>query len=212
MRPLPSCPFVFSAILATLLLGCKGHGGSGAPDDWDGKSPLLCGGHQTLSLKGKTVQMSTGPAIILGGDCVATLESCIIHAPIGVSVGGNAHATLKNVQIESGTTMQPVSMASAGTDPTMLAVAAEQMVVKPGTPYFAAGNGELTIEGGHASGKLALYASGNAKVTVNGGTLTGTEHAIDANGGAVVHAQVAKVEGAVQHRGSSKVTGVPGGT
>jgi Contractile injection system spike tip protein len=200
------------AVVPLLLAGCKGSSGSsGAPGSsgWDGKSALMCGGHDVVHVTGKTANLVTGPVIIAGGDCELTIEDCTITAPEILSVGGSAKVVIKGGHFDAtSTVMAPMTMANAGTDPTAMAQVAEQMAIKPGTALFSAGRGDLTVDGAEIRGNIAVRADGFGKILLKGGQVTGAAMAITSDGGAIVTVQGTKVTGTTKHASDSKIVGI----
>jgi hypothetical protein len=66
---------------------------------WDGKSTLVCGGSQQMTIRDKHVKMETGPAFTVGGDCKLNIVNSDIIAPTVIDAGGNAIVTVQGGSI-----------------------------------------------------------------------------------------------------------------
>jgi len=76
----------------------------GAAANWDGKTPYECGGNTTATITGVTANITSGPAINAGGNCVVTFKDCNITTDKGVEAGGNAQVTLDGGELKASDT------------------------------------------------------------------------------------------------------------
>jgi hypothetical protein len=66
---------------------------------WDGKTPFVCGGNDTVALVGVTA--TTG--VQAGGNCTLTLTGVNITAPIAIDASANAKVTMTGGSITAST-------------------------------------------------------------------------------------------------------------
>ncbi len=90
-----------------------GGGGvaTGAAASWDGKSTLLCGGNDVISLTGVKANVS-GTAIKASGNCQLSMTGVDITAGTGIEASANAKVTMIGGSIKA-TTSSVVASASA---------------------------------------------------------------------------------------------------
>lgn len=68
--------------------------GLGGIGGWNGKTPILCGGNDEMTMTGVRAVFGSGTAVTVGGNCHFTCKSCDLEAPQVISAGGNAQVDL----------------------------------------------------------------------------------------------------------------------
>lgn len=89
-------------------------GGRGSPalrrEAWDGRSTLICNGNDTLTIRNKTADMGSQPAVVVNGACRLTLINCRVKGQPGIIANGPARVTV------TGGSITGVSTAVIATD------------------------------------------------------------------------------------------------
>ncbi len=62
---------------------------------------LVCGENESATLKGTTVRVPSGAAVVVAGNCRLTLQDCHLEAPIAANVSVNGELHLEGCQVKS---------------------------------------------------------------------------------------------------------------
>ena len=97
-----------SALFPLLILGAVGYfvyggfrTGGLIAGGWNGSTPLICGGNDSVDATGVTVSYTSGAAINAGGNCRVKCTRCTLKAPIGIAAGGNAEIDMIDSRIDA---------------------------------------------------------------------------------------------------------------
>lgn len=71
-------------------------GGAASFGGWDGQSPFLCGGNDSIDISGVNANFGAGAAMTVSGNCHVTCRDCNLRAPVGVEADGNGQVTFVN--------------------------------------------------------------------------------------------------------------------
>jgi LSD1 subclass zinc finger protein len=131
--------------------------------------PIVCNGHDDVTLMGKTISSETVVPIIASGNCTMKLVGCAVSGTTAITANGNA-----KVVVEGGSL--------AGKGPAVV----------------LSGNAELDVSGGaHLTGDLTITATANTRARIRESDITGTHIAVQATGNATVDTTGSVVHGKV---------------
>jgi hypothetical protein len=123
---------------------------------WDGKTPLECFGSTVMTVRGRTIDMTSVPSSIIhaAGNCELEIVDCSFRGPLVLDGGGNARVTIRGSELDGGLDL-------AGD----VRVDFNGSTVKVTTPARAqvSGNARVAFNDSRFEGKLER--SGNASVT-----------------------------------------------
>jgi len=120
---------------------------------WDGTSPLLCAGKESMTLRARTVR-SQGPLLQAAGDCRLRIEDCVLTAPMVLDVAGNARVTVVRSRLEG-------KVVAAGNG--SLAIVDTQ-VEGDTLGLEVSGDADVSIQGGGIKAPRTISVDGNGKV------------------------------------------------
>jgi hypothetical protein len=69
--------------------------------DWDGSTPLSCGGNDRVDADGVKASFSSSTVIVASGNCHVTCKACALRGAVGVNASGNAHVTLTGGSLDA---------------------------------------------------------------------------------------------------------------
>ncbi|MFK7992206.1 MAG: hypothetical protein AB8I08_39670 [Sandaracinaceae bacterium] len=165
-----------------------------APErQWDGRSPLRCGGNERVTGSGLTATFESGPAIHAEGECEVRLRDVNVSGPTGIVAAGSAQVIVHTGVLQVRDVAADARDRASVRLSRLVVIGLDDGPSSPGVGLRLSGSARATLEGGSVGANRGIDASGSSQLRLHGTTLQAAEVGIAARGDSLLTLDGAEV-------------------